>query len=238
MLRKKFFGKKNESFRIRRKDPHRIELFSDAIFAFSVSLLIMSLEVPQTFQELKLVLQSFLPFIATVLLVVLFWREQERYFAHYGLSDSLVVWLNVILLVVILFYVYPLKFLFSLLLSMVTHTNYFPKAGAETIIDVKDFPQLVMIYSLGYAVIWFLFFILYEIAWHRRLQLELNKYEIADTKKELRSSFFNCCVGLVSLFFAAVNAPGIGGLCFLLIPAGLWFVGWKMKQELKPVKRA
>lgn len=237
MLRKKIFGKRNDHFRVRRTDPHRIELFSDAIFAFSVSLLIMSLEVPQTFHELKLVLQSFLPFIATVLLVVLFWREQERYFSHYGFSDSLVVWLNVILLVVILFYVYPLKFLFSLLLSMVTHTNYFPKAGDETIIDANDFPQLVMIYSLGYAVIWLLFFILYAIAWRRRKQLRLNHYEIADTKKEIRSSFFNCGVGLVSLLFAAVNAPGIGGLCFLLIPAGLWFIGRKMKQELKSPKR-
>jgi uncharacterized membrane protein len=34
----------------------RIEALSDAVFAFSVSLLVASLEVPQTFGELKIIL--------------------------------------------------------------------------------------------------------------------------------------------------------------------------------------
>lgn len=235
MLRKRLFGQSASQFRIRGKEIQRIETFSDAIFAFSISLLIMSLEVPQTFKELEFTLQSFLPFCATVLLVVLFWREQGRYFRYYGFNDSLVIWINILLLVVILFYVYPLKFLFSLLLSMVTHINYFPGAGNETIIERNDFPKLVMVYSIGYAVIWFLFLIMYEIAWHRREKLQLNNYEAAATRKELRGAFFNCCIGIFSLFFATIKVPAIGGCCFLLVPFILLMGDWQMKRELKSV---
>lgn len=233
MIRKKLFRERNSVFHLRGKEIQRIETFSDAIFAFSISLLIMSLEVPQTFEELEIIVHNFLPFVATVLLVALFWREQNRYFRHYGLGDALVVWLNILLLVVILFYVYPLKFLFSLLLSMFTHANYFPKAGNEVIIEPQDFPSLVLIYSVGYAVIWFLFFLLYEIAWYRRVQLRLNRFESAATKKELRGAFLNSCIGVFAMIFAGLQAPVPAGICFLMIPLVLWFVDWRMKHELK-----
>lgn len=233
MLRGKLFKERNTVFHLRGKDIQRIETFSDAIFAFSISLLIMSLEVPQTFKELEIIVHNFLPFVATVLLVALFWREQNRYFRHYGLSDAIVIWLNILLLVVILFYVYPLKFLFSLLLSMFTHSNYFPKAGNEVIIEAQDFPSLVLIYSVGYALIWLLFFLLYEIAWYRRDQLRLNKYERALTKKELRGAFLNACIGVSAMIFASLKAPVPAGICFLMIPLILWFVDWRMKKELQ-----
>ena len=236
MLRKKFFSQPDPLFRIRGEKIHRIESFSDAVFAFSISLLIMSLEGPQTFKELMTIVEGFLPFLATVVLVILFWNQQNRYFRHYGFNDSLIAWLNVMLLVVVLFYVYPLKFLFSLLLSMVTHANYFPKAGNEHILELRDFPTLVMIYSIGYAVIWLLFFLMYETAWYRRKKIELNHYELTDTKKELRGAFFNFCVGAASFIFAAFGDPKAGGMCFILIPAGLWFVGWLKRYELKVQK--
>lgn len=231
--RQNLFSGFDPHFRHRGTEVHRIETFSDAVFAFSISLLIMSLEVPQTFGELKVIIQNFLPFLATVLLVALFWKEQNRFFRYYGFSDSLVVWLNILLLVVILFYVYPLKFLFSVLLWLVTHVNYFPKAGDEEVLNYEDVPQLVMIFSIGYSVIWFLFFLMYEIAWRRREYLQLNRYELMATKKEIRGALMNVGIGLASLFFAAIGFPQVGGYCFFLIPFGVWFLNWLKKRELK-----
>lgn len=233
VIRQKLFNGYDPLFRHRGTEIHRIETFSDAVFAFSISLLIMSLEVPQTFGELKVIIQNFPPFLATVLLVALFWKEQNRFFRYYGFSDSPVIWLNILLLVVILFYVYPLKFLFSVLLWLVTQVSYFPKAGDEVVLNYEDLPKLVMIFSIGYSVIWFLFFMMYHLAWRRREYLQLTRYELAATKKEIRGALMNVGIGLASLFFAAIGLPNVGGYCFFLIPFGIWFLNWLKKRELK-----
>ena len=46
------FKSKENSFRHRSHEVKRIEAFSDAVFAFAVTLLIVSLEVPKNFEEL------------------------------------------------------------------------------------------------------------------------------------------------------------------------------------------
>ena len=77
MLRKKMFDSLvNEQFRHRSVEILRIEALSDAVFAFSVSLLVASLEVPQTFEELKIIVRGALPFFATVAIIFLFWYQQ------------------------------------------------------------------------------------------------------------------------------------------------------------------
>lgn len=50
-------------------------------------------------------------------MLVWIWFEQHKFFRRYGLQDGTTVTLNVILLFVVLFYVYPLKFLFGLLVT-------------------------------------------------------------------------------------------------------------------------
>lgn len=223
LARRLFAGKKSFGFRQRGKEITRIEALSDAVFAFSISILIMSLEVPQTFKELKHILQSFLPFVTTVCLVLLFWYHQNRFFRHYGLNDQKVTILNMALLLLVLFYVYPLKFLFSLLFSMVLPFDFFPKATTlgETVVTQQEFPQLVLIYSAGYAAIWFVFFLLYVHAWNRRGFLELSVFEARDTLRQRSGAFINLMVGGLCALMASLGLPQVGGLCFLLLAPAL-----------------
>jgi uncharacterized membrane protein len=222
-------------FKHRGHEITRIEALSDAVFAFSISLLIMSLEVPQTFKELRFILQSFLPFVATVSLVFLFWYQQYRFFRYYGMNDLTVIFLNAALLVMVLFYVYPLKFLFSLLFNMVIHVNFFRKATAsgEVVMTEAEFPQLVIIYSAGYAAIWLLFYFMYRHAWKRRTGLALTAYETEDTLKQLRGAFLNVAIGVGCIIFCLANYPGLGSICFICIPVVLFFNHWYFMRQLR-----
>ena len=233
--RKFLAGKKTVGFRRRGGEITRMEALSDAVFAFSISLLIMSLEVPQTFKELKQILQSFLPFVATVCLVLLFWYQQDRFFRNYGLNDLTVVVLNIGLLLMVLFYVYPLKFLFSLLFSMILPTDFFPKATAqgEVVLTQLEFPQLVMIYSAGYAAIWFIFFLLYLHAFRRRRHLQLSAFEVEDTRRQLSGALIDLSVGVLSTLLAWADLPALGGLCFLLLAPALLLNNRVFQQRMK-----
>lgn len=227
-----------EFHKTKREEIRRIETFSDAVFAFSISLLVMSLEVPQTFNELKIILQTFLPFIATVSLVFLFWYQQYRYFRSYGLNNKPVIFLNAALLVLILFYIYPLKFLFSLLFNMIIPGDYFPKATANglTIITNADFYSLVMIYSAGYAAIWLVFYFLYHHAYTKRKELELMPMEIQETYRQIRGALVNVGVGVSALIFSMAGFPMIGGICYLLILPLLLWNDWYYRKQCRQYK--
>jgi Endosomal/lysosomal potassium channel TMEM175 len=65
-----------EDFRWRGEDVSRIEAFTDAVFAFAVTLLVVSLEVPRTFEELLVAMRSFFAFAICFALVLLVWNER------------------------------------------------------------------------------------------------------------------------------------------------------------------
>jgi len=50
---------------VRLRETSRIEGFSDAVFGFALTLLVVTLEVPRTVPELMTVVRGFLPFAAT-----------------------------------------------------------------------------------------------------------------------------------------------------------------------------
>lgn len=222
-------------FRHRSHEILRIEALSDAVFGFSVSLLVASLEVPQTFDELQFIIKGALPFFATVSMLFLFWYQQYLFFRHYGASDKVTIVLNLCYLAIILFYVYPLKFLFSVLLATVTGINFFPKAAEKglLVITQDDFPRLIILFSVGYAAIWLLLYFMHKRVLHFSKKLELTAYELLYTRKEKRGALLNVGIGLMALLFAITGLEVLSGITYLLIPAVLFFNDYLFKREVK-----
>src|SRR5256714_6770111 len=123
MIREKLIDKgvgNPHKFRWRSHEISRIEGLSDAVFAFAVTLLVVSLEVPKTYAELMTVMRGFGAFAICFTLLFMVWFTQYKFFRRYGLTDNLTVVFNGVLLFVILFYVYPLKFVFTFLVDRFT----------------------------------------------------------------------------------------------------------------------
>jgi uncharacterized membrane protein len=72
----------------------RLEGFSDAVFAFSVTLLVVSLEVPKTFEELMAAMRGFVAFGVCFAVLANVWFNHVRFFRRYGLQTPWVVFLN------------------------------------------------------------------------------------------------------------------------------------------------
>ena len=228
---------KQDKFRYRGNEIFRIEALSDAVFAFSVSLLAASLEVPQTFHELKMITKGSIPFFFTVTLVFLFWYRQYIFFRRYGLNDFITIVLNLAYLAVIIFYVFPLKFLFSLFISVVSGLDLFAKANEEglVILSNEEFPDLIILFSIGYFLIWLIIYLLHLHVIQLSKLFAFTRFEKLVTQKEVRGALGNLLVGLIALLFACFHLTMVAGICYLFIPLILIINHYNFKRESKKI---
>jgi uncharacterized membrane protein len=203
-----------EAFRWRGEDVSRIEGFSDAVFAFAVTLLVVSLEVPKTFDELLATMRGFFAFAICFSLLLAVWYDHYKYFRRYGLMDTPTRWLNSALLFLVLLYVYPLKFLFTMLIDQ------WLGFGNSEMIEYSQVPLLMVIYGAGFVAIQLVLFLMYLRAYSLRTALELDPQELSVTREEMQGFFLNVLVGLVSVAIAALGGVGAlswAGLVYVLV---------------------
>jgi len=197
----------SEGFRWRGgKEISRLEGLSDAVFAFAITLLVVSLEVPKTFDELLVALRGFFAFAICFALLFGIWYQQYVFFRRYGMEDLFVVWMNAMLIFVVLFYVYPLKFLFT---GLVNRLLGFPPAhgSVEPLSSLQQLRDLMLIFGAGYVAVFLLFALLYGHAYRRREQLELNELERLDTRESIWTALLQGLVGVVSILIAGLGGP-------------------------------
>jgi uncharacterized membrane protein len=186
----------------------RLEGFTDAVFAFAVTLLVVSLEVPKTFPELFAAMHGFFAFAVCFALLANVWYEHYRFFRRYALDGPWVVFLNCALLFFVLFYVYPLKFLFTALFDR-----------AE--IAPPDARALFTIWSLGYAAVFTVFALLYLHAWRQRAPLELTPVEALRTRVSLSDQIAMVVIALISTLLARTLPDrylGMAGNIYIAVP--------------------
>lgn len=209
-------GRKPEAhFRWRGHEVSRLEGFTDAVFAFAVTLLIVALEVPHDYDGLVDALKGFPAFVVCFTLLMLLWNAHYRYFRRYGLNDRLTRLLTMGILLLVLFSVYPLKFLFGAILS----------SGSAHAPHIQTWEQLQTIYAtygLGFAGIWGLYTVLYLHALTKREELSLSPAEVMQTRLHLIGFVINVAVCLLSVGISRLSvSPGLPGFAYVLLAPGL-----------------
>ena len=85
-------------FRLRGTQMTRIETFTDAAFAFAVTLLVVSIDaIPSSYNDLVLALQGVPAFAISFALLFMFWHAHHDWSRRYGLNDFLTVVLSGVL---------------------------------------------------------------------------------------------------------------------------------------------
>ena len=222
MFRKKAAKLKKNTIRWRSHEPTRLETFSDAVFAFAVTLVIVSLEVPKTFDELFETMKGFMSFGCCFGILFLIWNSQNIFFRRFGLTDAWITTLNGFLLFLVLTYTYPLKFLFTLVFSGNVTVNH---GQSMAMISDAQVPTLMYVYDLGYILIYLLFYLMYRHAHRHAEKLELTPFEVFETQSQMYLNMINVMIGILGIVITMVLPQGLkgaSGYTYMLIPLAYW----------------
>jgi uncharacterized membrane protein len=192
----------------------RLEGFSDAVFGFALTLLVVSLEVPRSFDDLMRAMRGFIAFAICFAMLVNVWEKHYRFFRRFGLQDGATLTLNCALLFVVLFYVYPLKFVMTSFIDSLVFR--------QSSIDIRDsqIAGLFGIYGAGFAAVFLLFAWLYAYAWKRRDALELDELERYLTRGEIMRNLLMAALALVSIglaYLLPLHWRGMAGYTYMLV---------------------
>jgi hypothetical protein len=170
-------------------------------------------------------MKGFFSFACCFALLVWIWHEHNMFFRRYGLQDPLTVFLNGVLLFVVLFYVYPLKFMFDSMFAQMLPGGY-PDLQRMTLGQLST---AATIYALGFVLLFVMFALLYAHAYRKRIELELDPLEIFDVKWFAGSHMVSAGVGVVAAIVAIAAPPQFAPLspvCF-----GLSRTAWRSGES-------
>lgn len=207
-----------DGFRLRGLGMSRIDGFSDVVFGFALTLIVVSLEVPHTYTELHELLLGFLPFLICFVFLIMVWWAHYRYFRRFHLHDTTTIILNSALLFTVLFYVYPLKFLFTIV------SKQFIGGGNEGVFTAaSQVRELVTVYGIGFTAIYLLFAAMYWNAWRQREHLHLSPLETTLTLNYMWDDFGVACIGIVVCVTAQFFAPADAArACYFFFLIAIW----------------
>ena len=218
----------------RHREVSRIEGFSDAVFGFAITLLVVSLEVPKTYHELITVIRGFPAFAVCFALIFQVWWRHYRFFRTFDLEDGFIVVLTGMLLFVVLFFVYPLKFMWSLPFAGIQGTRI-----TDEVITEAQVPVLFQIYGAGVVATFGILTAMYGHAYRLRERLGLTPEETIAAKVLIFRNLGVALIGALSIAIALLApryAPAMiswAGFVYF----GIGFVEWGLGEYEGRMKR-
>lgn len=228
-------------FRWRGREVSRLEGFSDAVFAIVLALLFLRAAPPETFADLKATMKGLVPFAATFAIVAWIWYQHWLFSRRYALRDGWTTFLNLLLLFLLLFYAYSLKFLFTLVfvsltgpIGTLTHAHML-----QGFVGERDGVALFLFYGFGYGSIFATLALMHWRALRLTDYLQLDRVERFLTRMAIVQSATQIAIAVMSCTLAAtgigldIGLPGwiYGTIGPLMAILGTW-QGRKMEQLL------
>lgn len=211
-------------FRWRGESVTRIENLSDIVFALAMGMIILSANIPQTFEDLQAFLFNIIPAFASFILLLQIWHGHFTFFRRFGVADGRIILFNVILLFFVLFAAYPLRFAFESFFAFITGPlDNFARAKMMRL-DFERSGLILSYFAMGYAAINLCFVLMYRHAIHKADTLKLTPSELTLSRGSLAMYIFMTvlCV-IVAIICRLDPIYGFGGwLLVLNWPFGAW----------------
>ncbi|HJU27253.1 MAG TPA: TMEM175 family protein [Rhodanobacteraceae bacterium] len=210
-------------FRYRGSENTRIEAFTDAAFAFAVTLLMIGGgNVPTTAGELLTALRNLPGYAASFALLCLFWFAHYKWYRRYGVENGRSILLSLLLVFLVLIYVYPLHMMFSAAISVGGR----PASDAFQIRTWADWKIMYVVFGIAYASMSVVILLFYALARSLRDELELDVVERAVTDTGVLRWAVSACVGMLSASLALALSPQARGLLYALPGFAYWLIAF------------
>jgi len=235
---------RNELLKNRNHDPRikyrgetasRLDNLTDAVFGIAITLLIFNLTNPNSFQDLLTFTKTLPAFLISIAFIVLIWNEHTGFSEVYTLNDTRLTILNTIFIALVIFYVYPLRFLTLFL------TNFFFNTEIAVNIQGDQVPYLMIYYGFVAFALYFVLYLFYHRALRLKTELNFNAFEEYYTKSQKNRLLIMFVVPLLSILltlvineFSFIWASVVGGVTYCLYPPLI--ILWQNKFRNKSKK--
>jgi len=187
-------------FRLRGIEMTRLETFIDAAFAFAITMLVIAAQqIPDDAATLLAAFKNVPAFVASVIVLGIFWRGHWLWSRRYGLEDGVSIFISWAMIVTILIYMYPLKAIFSSMWFLLSSGRVGHTLGAHSGSQVRS---LFAVFALGFTAIVLEVVLLNLRAWQLRKPLRLNTREKLITLYEVTGWCIPVGIGIVSFILA------------------------------------
>ncbi len=138
-------------FRLRGTEITRLETFIDAAFAFAITMLVIAAQqIPDDIETLLAAFKNVPVFVASIIVLGIFWRGHWLWSRRYGLEDGISIFISWAMIVTILIYMYPLKAIFSSMWFLLSNGRLGHALGSHSGSQTRT---LFVIFALGFTAI-------------------------------------------------------------------------------------
>lgn len=198
------------NFRWRGEAVTRIENLSDIAFALALGMLISGVDAPQSFDDLIRFLIYIIPAALGFCILLQIWTAHYTFFRRYGVADSRIIFYNAVLIFLVLYMAYPLRFVFDSLFSWIAGAGMGDYSrGLE--IGVMSFDtsgKVLAVFGVIYAAVYLNMAVMYRHILSKADWLDLNDYELSITRRTYfywKGGAFLCMIVASAAYFTPLN---------------------------------